>query len=390
MAEKIHIPPGVAALRDKLIQAGHRACPVGGCVRDSLLGRTPGDWDVCTSARPEELMALFPRAVPTGGAHGTVTVPTDSGAVEVTPFRREGGYSDGRHPDQVAFGASLEEDLARRDFTVNAMALDENGDIVDLFGGRADLERGLIRCVGRPEVRFREDALRMLRGVRFAAQLGFTIEPETLAAMARCAPLVTWVSAERVGAEVEKTLCAPHPDRGALWSSLGLLDSYLDQPGRTPDLSGLKNLPPEPMARWAGLCAALLDGGAVEDAAAFLKGLRRDNRTVRRCAGAAELVRGGVPKDAVGWRRALARYGQEVCQLAALLAGDSLLEQVLAQRPCVRVEDLALSGGDLAELGLSGPDIGRAQRALLERVLDDPEDNTPERLRQYLARTGHI
>ena len=390
MAEKINIPPGVAALRDALIRAGHRACPVGGCVRDSLLGHTPGDWDMCTSARPEELLALFPRAVPTGGAHGTVTVPTDSGPVEVTPFRREGGYSDGRHPDHVAFGASLEEDLARRDFTVNAMALDENGDIVDLFGGRADLERGLIRCVGQPEERFREDALRMLRGVRFAAQLGFDIERETLSAMARCAPLAGRVSAERVGAEVEKTLCAPHPDRGALWFSLGLLDSYLDRPGRRPDLSGLEKLPPEPMARWAGLCAALLDAGAVEDAAAFLKRLRRDKRTVRRCAGAAELARGGVPEDAAGWRRALAAYGREVCRLAALLAGDGLLEQVLAQRPCVRAEDLALSGGDLAALGLSGPDIGRAQRALLERVLADPEDNTPERLRQYLARTGHI
>lgn len=390
MTEKIHVPSGVAALRDALIREGFRACPVGGCIRDSLLGRTPGDWDMCTSARPEELMALFPRAVPSGGTHGTVTVPTDSGPVEVTPFRREGGYSDGRHPDRVSFGASLEEDLARRDFTVNAMALDETGDIVDLFGGQADLERGLIRCVGRPEARFREDALRMLRGVRFAAQLGFDIEPETLSAMARCASLVSRVSAERVGAEVERTLCAPHPDRGALWFSLGVLDGALDQPGRPVDLSGLNRLPPEPMARWTGLCAALLDAGAVENAAAFLKGLRRDNRTVRQCAGAAELAQGGVPQNGAGWRHALAVYGREVCQLAALLAGDSLLVQVLAQRPCVRVEDLALSGGDLAELGLSGPDIGRAQRALLERVLDRPEDNTPEKLREYLAQAGHI
>ena len=156
MTEKIHVPSGVAALRDALIREGFRACPVGGCVRDSLLGRTPEDWDICTSARPERILALFPGSVSTGGAYGTVTVSTDSGPVEVTPFRREGSYADGRHPDRVSFEASLEEDLARRDFTVNAMALDEKGNIVDLFGGRADLERGLIRCVGNPEARFRE------------------------------------------------------------------------------------------------------------------------------------------------------------------------------------------------------------------------------------------
>ncbi|MFR6626602.1 MAG: hypothetical protein ACLURW_09830 [Flavonifractor plautii] len=166
------IPGGVRACLDTLRRTGHAAYPVGGCVRDLLLGRTPGDFDVCTDARPERVMELFPHTVPTGLRHGTVTVRTEDGPVEVTTFRREAGYADGRHPDAVDFDATLAEDLARRDFTVNAMALDENGMVIDRYGGQMDLFRNVIRCVGDPDRRFAEDALRMLRAVRFAAQLG--------------------------------------------------------------------------------------------------------------------------------------------------------------------------------------------------------------------------
>ena len=160
------IPAGVAALLDTLRGAGCEAHPVGGCVRDLLLGRTPGDYDVCTSARPEQVMALFPRTLPTGLRHGTVTVLTESGAVEVTTFRREGGYADGRRPDGVRFDVGLAEDLSRRDFTVNAMALSTEGEVIDPSGGQADLARRQIRCVGDTDRRFAEDALRMLRAVR--------------------------------------------------------------------------------------------------------------------------------------------------------------------------------------------------------------------------------
>lgn len=158
------IPQAVQTVCGTLRRAGWEAYPVGGCVRDLLLGRTPGDWDVCTAAPPEAVEDLFPHTVPTGVKHGTVTVLTDGMAVEVTTFRREGGYADGRHPDAVTFDASLTQDLSRRDFTVNAMALSPDGAVIDPFGGRADLAAGLIRCVGRPEARFAEDALRMLRG----------------------------------------------------------------------------------------------------------------------------------------------------------------------------------------------------------------------------------
>ena len=188
------IPAGVGGCLDTLRRTGHAAYPVGGCVRDLLLGRTPGDFDVCTDARPERVMELFPHTVPTGLRHGTVTVRTEDGPVEVTTFRREAGYADGRHPDAVDFDATLAEDLARRDFTVNAMALDENGMVIDRYGGQMDLFRNVIRCVGDPDRRFAEDALRMLRAVRFAAQLGFSIEKGTLDAIRRSArrPPTTW------------------------------------------------------------------------------------------------------------------------------------------------------------------------------------------------------
>ena len=191
------IPAGVRHCLETLDRELYYAYPVGGCVRDLLLGRTPGDWDVCTDARPERVMELFPRTVPTGLKHGTVTVLTEDGPVEVTTFRREGGYADGRHPDAVDFDATLAEDLARRDFTINAMALDERGMVIDLYGGQMDLFRRLIRCVGDPDTRFAEDALRMLRAVRFAAQLGFSIEEGTLAAIKRSARRAENLSGER-------------------------------------------------------------------------------------------------------------------------------------------------------------------------------------------------
>ncbi|MFQ9918569.1 MAG: CCA tRNA nucleotidyltransferase [Flavonifractor plautii] len=198
-----------------------RGLPGGGCVRDLLLGRTPGDFDVCTDARRERVMELFPHTVPTGLRHGTVTVRTEDGPVEVTTFRREGGYADGRHHrTRWTSDATLAEDLARRDFTVNAMALDENGMVIDRYGGQTDLFRSVIRCVGDPDRRFAEDALRMLRAVRFAAQLGFSIEKGTLDAIRRSARRAENLSGERIKAELEK-ICSPPAGPGLL--RLGLL-----------------------------------------------------------------------------------------------------------------------------------------------------------------------
>jgi len=332
--EKITLPPHVEGLCGRLRRAGFQTSPVGGAVRDSLLGRAPEDWDVCTAAPPEAILALFPGAVLTGGRHGTVTVPTDAGPVEVTPFRREFGYSDSRRPDRVDFGVSLEEDLSRRDFTVNAMALDEGGRVVDPFGGRADLSRRLIRCVGDPDTRFAEDALRMLRAVRFSAQLDFTIEEKTRAALARNARRVEHVSRERVRAELEKTLLSPRPERVGEMAAAGLLDHLYPFPEKC-DLSGLASLPPTPAARWRGFCSVT-----------------------------------GFPISALPVERRL-RRAVEHPELAV-------------------IPTLALTGGDLMALGLRGPEVSAAQRALALHVLDRPEDNTRERLLKILEQSGHI
>jgi tRNA nucleotidyltransferase (CCA-adding enzyme) len=210
---RFHIPKKVNDIIEELIRHGHEAYAVGGCVRDMVLGREPEDWDITTSATPLEVKKIFRRTVDTGILHGTVTVLLDKDHYEVTTYRLDGEYEDNRHPKQVSFTSSLAEDLKRRDFTINAMAYNEKEGFVDLFGGLEDINRGLIRCVGSPEERFDEDALRILRAVRFSAQLGFAIEEETLKAIGkRCANLNN-ISAERIRVELTKILISDHPDR---------------------------------------------------------------------------------------------------------------------------------------------------------------------------------
>ena len=374
-----------------LWNAGFDAYPVGGCVRDLLLGRVPGDWDVTTSARPEQVMELFERVVPTGIKHGTITVILEDKSIEVTTFRGESGYSDGRHPDMVYFDATLREDLSRRDFTINAMALAPDGEIIDLFGGQTDLRDGVIRCVGKPEQRFAEDALRMFRAVRFAAQLGFQLTQETEAAIRACAGGAEHVAAERVRVELEKTLCSDRPACVTQFFSFGLMNRWAK--GWPTDLCGLTCIPAEPLLRWAGLCARLMEEECIASAGDFLRSLKLDGATIRSCEAGWMLLRQGLPQDDAGWRRALAAYGTDGCRASAAMAGEEALlrlEAVLSQNPCVRVEQLAISGGELARIGLKGTQIGTAQRYLLEHVLGKPEDNLPEmltlKLEEFLAR----
>ena len=206
------IPEKVEFIINKLETAGFEAYAVGGCVRDSILGRKPDDWEITTSAKPEQVKALFRRTVDTGLQHGTVTVMIDKEGFEVTTYRVDGEYEDGRHPKEVTFTASLEEDLKRRDFTINAMAYNTSSGLVDMFGGLEDIKKKIIRCVGNPLERFTEDALRIMRAVRFSAQLGFEIEKETKAALSVIAPNLKNVSAERIETELVKLLVSPHPD----------------------------------------------------------------------------------------------------------------------------------------------------------------------------------
>lgn len=378
-------PDYVRQCFDGLRRAGHRGYLVGGCVRDLVMGRRPDDYDMTTDARPEEVMAAFPRTHPTGLKHGTVTVALCGGTVEVTTFRAEGSYSDGRHPDGVRFVSSLEEDLARRDFTMNAMAMGEDGVLIDPFGGQADLNAGRIRCVGEAGRRFREDGLRMFRGLRFAAQLGFVFEAETENALRQCVDRAAAVSAERVRVEVEKLICSGEPQRGAELFSLGLMDRW--QPRREVDLTGLTRLEPVPLERWAGLCALLdIEPGAL------LRGLKAEKKLCSAVSGGWSLWKAGLPEDGYGWRKALSQFGPDGCRAAAAMgdvrAGETdrrALEEILASGGCWTAEGLALSGGELRAMGYAGPEIGRMQARLLDEVLRRPDRNTPDQLRK-LAR----
>ena len=380
------LPLFVARCCQALHAAGFQAYPVGGCVRDLLLSRTPQDWDVCTSALPSQVQALFPHTVPTGLAYGTVTVVLEGGTVEVTTFRQEDRYGDGRRPDAVSFVSSLEADLSRRDFTINAMAMAPDGQLLDPFGGRGDLQRRSVRCVGKPEQRFQEDRLRMFRAIRFAAQLDFQLEEQLLQALMELGAQPHTLPPERIRPEVEKTLCAPAPHWAGLLFSSGLLSAFLPN---CVDLhtAVLTALPSTPLARWAGLAALLRQEGA--DPLPLLQGLIPDRALIVPLTQALALE---VPTDARGWRHLLSRHGEPTGQALAAMSLDAqplqALENVLAQAPCISPKQLALSGQDLMALGLSGPDIGRAQALLLHHVLDHPEDNTPDKLRQQI--TTHI
>lgn len=322
---KNHIADSVSGLCQILRQAGHEAYPVGGCVRDLLLGRMPGDWDVTTSALPEQVQGLFERTIPTGIQHGTVTVLLNDESIEVTTFRREGEYIDGRHPGNVTFDAGLMEDLSRRDFTINAMALDMDGGVIDPFGGQGDLTAGLIRCVGEPDLRFAEDALRMFRAVRFSAQLGFEIEPSTAAAIGRNAPRAAALSGERIKAELEKTLLSQHPERVEKIVTAGLLDHLFTNWPVKMGWSVFAEVPAERNARWRCFC----------------------NMT-------------GFPITALPVERAL-RRAVEHPELEAL-------------------RSLELSGGELCALGLEGTAVSAMQRRLAAHIMACPGDNTHEKL----------
>ena len=238
---KLRIPAEVKYILDILKGRGFEAYIVGGCVRDAVLARTPNDWDITTSARPEDVKAAFRRTVDTGIAHGTVTVLVHDESFEVTTYRIDGAYEDGRHPSSVTFTPNLTDDLMRRDFTVNAMAYNEKDGLVDPYGGMDDLQRKCIRCVGDPDERFSEDALRVLRAVRFSAQLGFSIENETLKALSRHAENLRKISAERIQTELVKLLVSPHPgmirtlyETGITRVILPEFDAMMETPQNTP------------------------------------------------------------------------------------------------------------------------------------------------------------
>lgn len=387
-AETISFPldPGAAALLTRLHAAGHAAYAVGGCVRDSLLGQTPHDWDLCTSATPEQVLELFGEAhcIPTGLQHGTVTVKHGGELYEITTFRTEGAYSDGRHPDHVAFVPDVKEDLARRDFTINAMAYNAEEGLIDPFGGQNDLAAGIVRAVGEPQRRFEEDALRILRLYRFAARFGFAIDPATgQAARALCRHL-DCVSEERIAEELSRLLAAPEPGAYLEAEVLAVIFPELDaaelpESRRILDAlePGMKHVP----VRLAALLCPLGEAGA----RAALKRLKCSNALTGTVATLVREAAAGMPGAALTLtaRRFLSRYDlATITDLTALCSARhpeqaeafAALQQEAARlvetNACCRINQLAVNGRDLMDAGIRpGPGLRRVLDALLEQVL---------------------
>lgn len=431
---ELRIPEKAEIILHTLEEAGYEAYVVGGCVRDSILGRSPDDWDITTSAKPEEVKALFRRTVDTGLIHGTVTVMLDKEGFEVTTYRVDGEYEDGRHPKEVSFTASLEEDLKRRDFTINAMAYNPKRGLVDLFGGVQDMEKRIIRCVGNPLERFTEDALRILRAVRFSAQLGFSIEGETLKAISVLAPNLKYVSAERIQVELLKLLVSPHPDylrtayeAGITKEILPEFDRCMETEQNTPHhchnvgehtLQSLLNIRADKVLRLTMLLHDFgkpvvkrtdEDGGdhfkthgpeGEKMAVSILRRLKMDNDTIRKVRSLIKWHDYRPKGEAVSVRKAISLIGEELFplylevqkadilaqsayrreeKLARLTAVSALYEEILDRGQCISLKTMALTGRDLIDVGYTpGKELGEILEKLLVHVLENPEDNKKE------------
>lgn len=433
---RLQLPAGVSMIIDVLRTNGYEAFAVGGCVRDSVLGRKPDDWDITTSATPWQVKALFPRTVDTGLQHGTVTVLAGGQGYEVTTYRIDGEYKDGRHPSQVEFTGSLAEDLKRRDFTVNAMAYSRETGLIDLFGGMADLQRKVIRCVGDPRKRFGEDALRILRAVRFAAQLGFSIEGQTVQAICELAPTLKKISAERIRTELVKLLISDRPGMmRAVWETgisaviLPEFDRMMETPQNTPHHRGsvgehtlwaLEEVEKDKVLR---LTMLLHDMGkpdarttdengrdhfkghgeiSREIAREVLRRLKFDNDTIGKVTRLVHWHDWRVQPEERAVRRAVSQVGEELfplllkvqradtmaqsdyCReekLRRISQVEELYREIMEKGQCVSLKTLAVTGKDLIAVGVKpGPRMGEILQGLLEAVLEDPGLNTRDRL----------
>lgn len=433
---KLEIPEKARKIIEIITAAGFEAYVVGGCVRDSILGRVPQDWDITTSASPVQVKELFPRTVDTGIAHGTVTVMMGKEGFEVTTYRIDGEYEDNRHPREVTFTSRLEEDLKRRDFTINAMAYNDTAGLVDIFGGIADMESKTIRCVGEARERFTEDALRILRAVRFSGQLGYAIEEETARAITELAPNLQKISAERIQAELTKLLISPHPEILEKAWELGVtavvlpeFDKMMETPQNHPHhrynvgehtLRGLLEVEPVKELRLAVLFhdigkpdTTTTDAAGInhfyeheevgrEKTQEILRRLRFDNVTISRVT---RLVQyhdygnGTVPTPRLV-RRALHKVGEDIFpwllavkradilsqseykrkeKLENLADWQQMYQEILDREECVSLKDLAVNGSDLIAAGMKpGKELGQVLDRLLELVLEEPERNTKE------------
>ena len=392
----IRMDKGAAELLDTLHRAGYAAYVVGGCVRDSLLGLTPHDWDLCTSALPQQGMELFgeEKCIPTGLQHGTVTVKQGGGLYEITTFRTEGAYTDGRHPDEVHFVPDVREDLARRDFTINAMAYNEKEGLIDPFGGQADLQSGILRAVGVPHQRFTEDALRILRLYRFAARFGFAIDPPTAQAAQELCAHLDCVSVERIEEELTKLLSAPAPAAYLDEKILGVVLPELSPEALAAAKPVVDACPAGEQALPVRLAALLLSLGE-DGTRRTLRRLRCSNACIEETAVLVREVVPGVPVSLnIYARRLLGKYNLcTVQRLAALgtalqpehaadfAALSELAEQLNADGVCCRISQLAVNGRDLMAAGVpAGPGIRKVLEALLDGVIREEYPNERQAL----------
>ena len=394
---RIEMPYEAEWIIDNIRSHGYEAFIVGGCVRDAVLGRIPGDWDITTSAKPEQVKEIFGKTVDTGLKHGTVTIIKHGSGYEVTTYRIDGEYLDGRHPETVEFTPDLREDLKRRDFTINAMAYSHETGIVDAFEGMEDLNRRVIRCVGCAKDRFTEDALRILRAVRFAAQLDFVIENETYKAIAEIAPNLVHVSKERIQVELTKLLLSDHPEKIWMVDATGIaeyvtpgftevfereLESRSSRDVLKECWAGIAALPADKSHRWAGFLRHMMPEQVVK----ILRGLKLDNDTIGNVKNMITAFQAPLAVDKVEIRRLLSRV-TEYQFLGAMqlkkLDGDEtvpgilqLFEEIKEAGDCVSLKQLAVNGGDLLAKGLEkGKQIGDGLMYLLNLVLEKPELN---------------
>lgn len=411
---KIEMPSEVKFIISELESHEYEAFAVGGCIRDSLLGRTPNDWDITTSAKPEEVKEIFHRTVDTGIKHGTVTVLIGKKSFEITTYRVDGAYTDGRHPESVRYSKYLKEDLRRRDFTINAFAYNDEVGLRDEFYGFRDMEWKIIRAVGNAEDRFSEDALRMMRAIRFAAQLGFNIELNTYNAIIKLAPNIKKVSAERIQVELTKTLMSDHPEVTIEYAKTGLFVEIL--PVLYDTLSGisaqktlelLKYVPRMVIMRYA----ALLRYRTPEEARDVLRKLKLDNFTINTVTKLVEYqndINDIIEENDISVREAIHKYGTDLLELMFVFAEadgrmkreytgfnsrgrnvhlktiKKLYDEILERGDCVDLKGLAVNGSDLMELGIVGEQIGETLNWLLHIVMENPALNNKNTLISFV------
>lgn len=431
----IQLPEKVKYIINTIMEAGYEAYAVGGCIRDSIMGRKPDDWDITTSASPGQVKGLFDHTIDTGIQHGTVTVMLEREGFEVTTYRIDGKYEDGRHPKEVTFTPDLTEDLKRRDFTINAMAYNDRAGLVDVFGGAEDIGRKIIRCVGDPKERFKEDALRMMRAVRFSGQLGYEIEADTLGAIRELNRSLIHVSAERIQAELVKLVTSPHPENLRLAYATGItqvilpeFDVCMETEQNNPHhcykvgehiLKSMEEIRPVKALRLAMLFHDIGKPGTItrddkgidhfyghpalsaQMARDILKRLKFDNQTIYFVTRLVKYHDYNVNPAPGSVRRAIMKTGEDIFPLLfevkaadikaqspymrkekedALKAVYEVYQQIISEKQCVSLKGLAVTGKDLMEeAGMqAGPELGRMLKKLLDFVVEDPSRNQRE------------